>query len=250
MKVISLVSSKGGVGKSTSALYFAYILSKNYKVLLIDMDNQNSLTRYFISNYEEIRKKTILDALLGKTDLKDTIKNVSENLDFIPSDDLLETLDTHLKTQREYKLFYTLKPIMNIYDYIIIDSPPNLPVHSKLAISMSNYILVPTLLSDWEIDTIPSVINYIKTEGLQNQNTIQTSFEKFGIIPTMVETGRSVSITGLERLKEEYGNDVLDCISKREEIKQQKTFRHIENLEKTLAYQEYTKILKSLNLYN
>ena len=134
MKIISFVSAKGGVGKSTSALYCAYILSKFYKVLLVDLDNQNSLTRYFINTHKEINNKTILQVLLEKIPLSETIKQVSTNLDFIPSDEFLESLDAELKHQREYKLFYMLKPVMQNYDYIIIDSPPNLPVHAKLAI--------------------------------------------------------------------------------------------------------------------
>ncbi|WP_040123468.1 ParA family protein, partial [Borrelia hermsii] len=46
-KIITIASIKGGVGKSTSAILFSTIISKNSNVLLIDMDAQASLTSYF-----------------------------------------------------------------------------------------------------------------------------------------------------------------------------------------------------------
>lgn len=55
-KVITIASIKGGVGKSTSAIIFATILSKEYKVLLIDMDTQASTTSYF---YEKLKENNI-----------------------------------------------------------------------------------------------------------------------------------------------------------------------------------------------
>ncbi len=47
-KVITIASIKGGVGKSTTSLIFATLLSIKYKVLLIDIDTQASTTSYFL----------------------------------------------------------------------------------------------------------------------------------------------------------------------------------------------------------
>ncbi len=52
-KIITIASIKGGVGKSTSSIILSTLLSKNNKVLLIDMDTQASITSYF---YEKIEK--------------------------------------------------------------------------------------------------------------------------------------------------------------------------------------------------
>ncbi len=52
-KIITIGSIKGGVGKSTSAIIFSTLLSKKYKVLLIDADPQVSTTSYFSDLLEE-----------------------------------------------------------------------------------------------------------------------------------------------------------------------------------------------------
>ncbi|ABH02489.1 hypothetical protein BAPKO_6008 (plasmid) [Borreliella afzelii PKo] len=53
-KIITIASIKGGVGKSTSAIVLATLLSKEHTVLLIDMDTQASTTSYF---YEKVKEK-------------------------------------------------------------------------------------------------------------------------------------------------------------------------------------------------
>ncbi len=53
--IITMASIKGGVGKSVLSILFSYVLKElGKKVLLIDLDPQNSLTSYFnryISKY-------------------------------------------------------------------------------------------------------------------------------------------------------------------------------------------------------
>ncbi|KKM02669.1 hypothetical protein LCGC14_1782090 [marine sediment metagenome] len=66
MKIITLASAKGGVAKSASAISISYIFSQlGYKVLLIDTDPQNAVTRHFV-NTEQIKHKTLRQLFLKK----------------------------------------------------------------------------------------------------------------------------------------------------------------------------------------
>lgn len=67
---ITVGSFKGGVGKSTLALNFAYELSKYYKVLLVDTDPQNSLAFFYVKNL----KKDFLRYCLKEKTQKDWLK--------------------------------------------------------------------------------------------------------------------------------------------------------------------------------
>src|SRR5437870_5715679 len=44
MKTVSIINFKGGVGKTTLALHLACFLSRDHRVLLIDVDHQSSLS--------------------------------------------------------------------------------------------------------------------------------------------------------------------------------------------------------------
>ncbi len=69
-KIIAICSIKGGVGKSTSAIIFSTLLSKKYKVLLIDADPQASATSYFSDLLKEqgvdVSKQNIYEVLIDK----------------------------------------------------------------------------------------------------------------------------------------------------------------------------------------
>ncbi|WP_210372340.1 ParA family protein, partial [Borreliella garinii] len=66
-KIITIANIKGGVGKSTSSIIFSILLAQKYKVLLIDMDTQASITSYFnkkiIENKFDLLKKNIYGVL-------------------------------------------------------------------------------------------------------------------------------------------------------------------------------------------
>lgn len=64
--VICYSSLKGGVSKTTSSILTALILSKQYKTLMIDLDPQNSLTSFFISDYEQIQKNKDIYEMFGE----------------------------------------------------------------------------------------------------------------------------------------------------------------------------------------
>lgn len=88
-EIITVASIKGGVGKSTSAIIFATLLSRQCKVLLIDIDTQASTTSYYhnklIDKNINIVETNIYKALNETLDINDSIVNISNNLDFIPS---------------------------------------------------------------------------------------------------------------------------------------------------------------------
>ena len=73
MKVITVTSAKGGVGKTSSALSIVTILKDlGDKVLIIDTDPQSAATKHFPEDYYTW-EKSIRQLMPGEVDITDAI---------------------------------------------------------------------------------------------------------------------------------------------------------------------------------
>ncbi len=171
MKIISSFGLKGGIGKTTSVINYASALSfLGYKVLIIDVDHNASInkilsedtvnTHLFITDLlldEEISPIKFIKQHIGYTSVKKFPKT-KIIIDFIPSDRFEnEVFDQKLLTKRldfkKEKLFDSL--IQKIqkeksYDYIIFDVSPESNTLTKLALYISNGVIVNSKLTKFE----------------------------------------------------------------------------------------------------
>lgn len=204
MKVVSVINYKGGVGKTTvTANLGAELAFRGFKVLLIDMDPQASLTFSF---YEpEYWKKNLADnktikswyegfSLGDRMSLSSCIqkdckfqrrldKNDKGLLHVIPSHLGLINIDLELATelgganlkQTRQKFLKVHRQLLdelnrletNSYDIILIDCPPNFNIVTKTAIVASEQILVPAkpdYLSTLGIDYLVRNVNELVGE--------------------------------------------------------------------------------------
>lgn len=148
MRVIAILNQKGGCGKTTTAVNLSHALTKNgYKTLLIDADPQAHATFSlgiesskgiceFIEDYINGEPVSPLDAYAVLRD---------ENF-FIISSSLGLSAIEHKLANREDKLFIMYKLLSQksfLYDYCIIDCPPNLGILSFNAFFAAHWIIVP-----------------------------------------------------------------------------------------------------------
>lgn len=173
--IITITNNKGGTGKSTTAQTLSIGLSlKGKKVLLIDFDPQANTTKTFnLKNSQN----TITDVLSGKCNISDAIYQC-KGIDIIPTNNNLLNIEIILNSNKEYEftkykqLKMHLQQVSNYYDYIIIDTAPNLSLLTTNAIYSSDYVLIPLLADIYSIEglaTINTQINKIK-QGTDNQN--------------------------------------------------------------------------------
>lgn len=146
--VVACVNLKGGVGKTAIAVNFAAYCGLNgLRTLLVDLDPQTNATFPCISvdDWEEhaAQNGTVADLFGARAhtsaegkqkDLKTIIrKNVWKGMDLIPSNVELFTIDLELAgaTARETKLRKALAPVMDCYDVIVCDCPPNRTIRPR-----------------------------------------------------------------------------------------------------------------------
>ena len=152
MKIVSISNIKGGVGKTTTAAVLAAGLAeKGYRVLLIDSDPQTNLTMCFLQ--EQTDELSSLYDIYGDGESIDDVKvPVRDNLDLIIGDFELCNVDIQFtKAGRLKMLKKAIKSIDGEYDFVIIDTPPNLGVLSLNAFIASDYMVVPMSVDSFSL---------------------------------------------------------------------------------------------------
>lgn len=140
-KIVSVALQKGGVGKSTTVLEIgANLAAMGHKVLLIDMDPQQNLSRMAGGDFEMV---SIYDVLSGDIEAQDAIQAVT-GMDIIIADKQLKFADRDFAGEDDiYRLAAALRSIRDRYDFIVVDTPPSLGVLPSMALCAAEGCVVP-----------------------------------------------------------------------------------------------------------
>lgn len=146
MKTVSSVSLAGGQGKTTLSLFVARTLAEQGNtVLVIDADPQSSLTT-FLGHQVESDSPTLLEVLKKQVSTEDGIyKTRYENLFLIPSDDALDTVQDYLAGSGTgaFTLKRRLSPVAKMFDFCLVDAPPQRSQICLTVIGASNALMLP-----------------------------------------------------------------------------------------------------------
>lgn len=141
-KIITISNQKGGVGKTATTSALAYGLKeRGYKVLVVDADGQCNTSDAFKAKIEN--EVTLYDLLKKEAPINEAIQH-TEYIDIIAGDYLLKQADRiFTDVGREYLLKEALQPIVQNYDYIVIDTIPALGVMLSNALTAADYVVIP-----------------------------------------------------------------------------------------------------------
>lgn len=141
-RVIAVTNQKGGVGKTTTATALATGLNrKGKKTLIMDLDPQCNTTDTFRALIHD--QATMYDVLVAGDPIEEAIQHTDIG-DIVAGDPLLADAEQKLSQQgREYRLKEAMETLPEEYDFIIIDTPPNLGVLLTNALTAANSCIIP-----------------------------------------------------------------------------------------------------------
>lgn len=153
--VTAIAAQKGGTGKTalagSLASQWAYA---GYRTLLIDLDQQANLTFAYAVDPAQL-DATVVDVLAPRNAIPAedvVIQDVHgvPGLDLLPCDERAEALDTQLRseTMGVFKLKDAVEPLLDQYDRVLVDCPPNVGELTVSALLVADEIICPVKMGD------------------------------------------------------------------------------------------------------
>jgi len=208
MAVIAVAFHKGGVGKTSTAFNLGAVLaSKGRRVLLVDVDDQQSLAR---SLNVASPSPGLGEVMLGEAKLGDVTQEVN-GLDFVGGTGMA-AIERGLRDEpgAELSLRRALKRAS--YDHILIDTPPSLSTLTVAAIVASDAVLVPVvpeLLGITQLSRFLDTVSKIRDSGLNRSVSVRW------MLPTMMDTRvlhHAEALDYISKVAKDVGARVLEAI--------------------------------------
>jgi chromosome partitioning protein len=223
--VVATINLKGGVGKTTTTVALAEMLSTEFhqKVLVIDLDPQTNATIMLIgeTKWEELNSKGLTlarlfqDALDEKHEfdlvstLQHKVSNVRDvrSVDLLPSSlDLIDVQDrlASVPPGRFYAnnpvdlLRKATKPIIEDYDYVLIDCPPNMGIITLNGLRIAQGYIIPTIPDILSTYGIPQIAKRVKDFS----TSIVEQIEPFGIVICKYQAQVGLHVDTIRRLRQ------------------------------------------------
>jgi chromosome partitioning protein len=210
---ISLLNMKGGVGKTTLAVNLGWHMfdSEGKNVLLVDLDPQFNATQYVMDfeAFDKHRKSrgTIANLLIdqpelhlqqpkrAKKDVAATLHTIEKNstarFDLLPAELALGWVVKN-PAQMEHRLEKLIADVRDKYDYIFIDCAPTDSVLTTMALTCSDFLLVPVRPDRFSILGFVNVANTIDDfrENCHDPHKVKT----LGVVFTQVMNSSGVEM--------------------------------------------------------
>lgn len=207
-KILAIVSQKGGVGKTTTAVNLAAAFARRgLRTILVDVDPQGSV-RYGVGLRPGLPTPGISEYLNGERALQEVLLATPlAALKVLLAGDVADRGD-HADFQRQVTqpgvLAELLDDLAARADVVMVDTPPGLGSIVRRVLESSGHAIVPLQCEPLALQTTPQILR-----GLQEIVATNEALALEGILLTMHDPGDPMSSKVAEYVRASLPSDLI-----------------------------------------
>ena len=209
-KVICIANSKGGVGKTTTAINLSAALAQEgRRVLAIDADPQGDLSVSFGYKNQDQLEITLASKLANVIQDNELypfegILKTGEGVDLLPSNLELASMDMNLINVmcRESTLKTYIDRVKGRYDYIVIDCMPSLGMITLNALTASDSVIIPVQAQYLPAKGMTDLLQTIN----RVQRRLNPDLKVEGVLLTLVDGRTNMAKETASAIRDTFGS--------------------------------------------
>jgi chromosome partitioning protein len=215
MKIVAAVNQKGGVGKTSLTLNLGFELSKaGYKILIIDLDPQASLSKNLIGEDELPNRKGIEELFLSdKTAPSASIVSLKpKNLFLLPCHNELASVSA--KILLDSSSFFALREILEKiegFDLVLIDTPPSLGILTLNSFIAAEHLVIPIAPAVYSLLAVNDLLQSIE----KTKKNLNPALSILGVVVMMIDRRAALYFQIEEQVRGFFGSKVFDSVISR-----------------------------------
>lgn len=207
-RIIAFVNQKGGVGKTTTTVSLAAgLAARGQRVLLVDLDPQANATS---AAGAPIDAAGVYDALIEEVDPATCVVATDEGFAVMPASPALAGAEVELvpAMARERRLANVLAPLVDGYDWVLVDCPPSLGLLTVNALTAAESVIIPV---QCEYMALEGLSRLMETLELVRRN-LNPPLRIFGVVLTMFDARTRLAQQVVDEVRSHFKDAVFETV--------------------------------------